>query len=126
MTVGAAGGAVGALCACSSPWGGGGEDSTSPEFFFCAGCWAGLWAGSLGATPEPGGRAGARDGAPPSRRDSNCPIEANCSLIAIRTSVVRDGTAYFGVGGGVVADSEAESEYAETLDKARGIVAALR
>ena len=46
--------------------------------------------------------------------------------IAIRTSVVRHGTAYFGVGGGVVADSDPESEYVETLDKARGIVAALR
>ena len=51
--------------------------------------------------------------------------------VAIRTAVVRPertggGTAYFGVGGGVVADSVPAAEYAETLDKARGIVAALR
>lgn len=45
--------------------------------------------------------------------------------IAIRTCVVRDGNAYFGVGGGVVADSDPDREYAETLDKARGLVAAL-
>jgi para-aminobenzoate synthetase component 1 len=46
--------------------------------------------------------------------------------VAIRTCVVRDGWAHFGVGGGVVADSDPEGEYAESLDKARGIVAALR
>ena len=46
--------------------------------------------------------------------------------IAIRTCVVRDGWAHFGVGGGIVADSDPEREYAESLDKARGIVAALR
>jgi para-aminobenzoate synthetase component 1 len=46
--------------------------------------------------------------------------------IAIRTCVVRDGWAHFGVGGGVVADSDPDREYAESLDKARGIVMALR
>ena len=45
--------------------------------------------------------------------------------VAIRTCVVRDGWAHFGVGGGIVVDSEPEREYAESLDKARGIVAAL-
>jgi para-aminobenzoate synthetase component 1 len=45
--------------------------------------------------------------------------------IAIRTLVVKNGTAYFHVGGGVVLDSDPEQEYAETLDKARGLVAAL-
>jgi para-aminobenzoate synthetase component 1 len=45
--------------------------------------------------------------------------------IAIRTFVVRWGRAYFHVGGGVVADSDPAREYDETLDKARGMVAAL-
>jgi para-aminobenzoate synthetase component 1 len=42
--------------------------------------------------------------------------------IAIRTAVVRDGTIYFSAGGGIVADSDPEQEYRETLDKARGII----
>ena len=46
--------------------------------------------------------------------------------IAIRTVVVKDGKAYFSVGGGIVADSDPEAEYQETLDKARGIMEALR
>jgi len=45
--------------------------------------------------------------------------------IAIRTFVVKDGRAYFQAGGGIVADSEPEQEYEETLHKARGMVAAL-
>ena len=45
--------------------------------------------------------------------------------IAIRTVVVKDGKAYFSVGGGIVADSDPEAEYQETLDKARGIMEAL-
>ena len=46
--------------------------------------------------------------------------------VAIRTCVVRDGRAHFGVGGGIVADSDPDREYGESLDKARGIVTALR
>ncbi len=46
--------------------------------------------------------------------------------VAIRTCVVRDGWAHFGVGGGIVTDSDPDREYAESLDKARGIVTALR
>ena len=46
--------------------------------------------------------------------------------VAIRTCVVRDGWAHFGVGGGIVADSDPDREYAESLDKARGIVMAIR
>ncbi len=46
--------------------------------------------------------------------------------VAIRTLVHRDGWCGFQVGGGIVADSEPESEYQETLDKARALVAALR
>jgi para-aminobenzoate synthetase component 1 len=42
--------------------------------------------------------------------------------IAIRTAVVRGGTVYFSAGGGIVADSDPEQEYRETLDKARGII----
>ncbi|MBX6364578.1 MAG: aminodeoxychorismate synthase component I, partial [Gemmatimonadetes bacterium] len=45
--------------------------------------------------------------------------------IAIRTFVVRGGRCYFQVGGGIVADSEPEREYLETLAKAAGLVAAL-
>jgi len=45
--------------------------------------------------------------------------------IAIRTLVVRGGTATFGVGAGIVADSEPALEYEETLHKAAGLAAAL-
>jgi len=45
--------------------------------------------------------------------------------IAIRTFVVKRNRAYFQAGGGIVADSDPEREYEETLDKARGMVAAL-
>jgi anthranilate/para-aminobenzoate synthase component I len=38
---------------------------------------------------------------------------------------VRGDVVYFQAGGGVVADSEPELEYRETLDKARGLIAAL-
>jgi para-aminobenzoate synthetase component 1 len=45
--------------------------------------------------------------------------------IAIRTFVLRDGVAYFGVGSGIVADSNPESEYDETLHKAKSLFEAL-
>jgi len=45
--------------------------------------------------------------------------------IAIRTAVVRNGRIYFSAGGGIVADSDPEQEYQETLDKVRAIVDAL-
>ena len=44
--------------------------------------------------------------------------------IAIRTAVIEDGFARFGVGAGIVADSAPEKEYKETLDKAAGILLA--
>jgi para-aminobenzoate synthetase component 1 len=44
--------------------------------------------------------------------------------IAIRTVVAERGTAYFHVGAGIVADSIAEMEWQETLDKAAGILTA--
>jgi para-aminobenzoate synthetase component 1 len=42
--------------------------------------------------------------------------------IAIRTAVVQDGRVYFSTGGGIVADSNPEHEYLETLDKARAMI----
>ncbi len=45
--------------------------------------------------------------------------------VVIRTLVVSGGEVRFQVGGGVVADSEPEREYQETLDKASGMLAAL-
>jgi anthranilate synthase component 1 len=41
--------------------------------------------------------------------------------IAIRTVLIKDGNIYLQAGGGVVADSDPEAEYLETLDKARAI-----
>ncbi|HSK40913.1 MAG TPA: aminodeoxychorismate synthase component I, partial [Arenibaculum sp.] len=45
--------------------------------------------------------------------------------VAIRTFVVRGDEVCFGVGGGIVADSDPGAEYAESLDKARGMLEAL-
>jgi len=45
--------------------------------------------------------------------------------ITIRTAVCKDGLAYFNVGAGIVADSDPEAEYEETLAKAAGFLAAL-
>ncbi len=45
--------------------------------------------------------------------------------ILIRTFFLQAGHAYFHVGGGIVADSNAESEYEETLAKARALHEAL-
>jgi para-aminobenzoate synthetase component 1 len=45
--------------------------------------------------------------------------------IVIRTYVALNGQVYFQAGGGIVADSDPELEYAETLDKARGLIEAL-
>jgi para-aminobenzoate synthetase component I len=46
--------------------------------------------------------------------------------IVIRTFVLRDGELYFQAGGGIVADSDPELEYRETLDKAAGLIETLR
>jgi para-aminobenzoate synthetase component I len=46
--------------------------------------------------------------------------------IAIRTIVLKDGRAYWQVGGGIVAGSDPAAEYRETLDKGRALVRALR
>jgi para-aminobenzoate synthetase component I len=45
--------------------------------------------------------------------------------IVIRTYLVLGEEVYFQVGGGIVADSAPDEEYRETLDKARGLIAAL-
>lgn len=45
--------------------------------------------------------------------------------VAIRTFEVRDGVAWIGAGGGIVADSDPDAEVAEALGKARPLVAAL-
>ncbi len=41
--------------------------------------------------------------------------------IALRTAVVKDGTLYIQAGGGVVADSDPEAEFEETVNKSRAI-----
>ncbi|MFQ5803364.1 MAG: aminodeoxychorismate synthase component I [Candidatus Methylomirabilales bacterium] len=45
--------------------------------------------------------------------------------IAIRTMICRGGQAHFQVGGGIVADSDPEEEYEETLVKAKALIEAL-
>jgi para-aminobenzoate synthetase component 1 len=45
--------------------------------------------------------------------------------IVIRTFLIKDGRAYFQVGGGIVYDSDPEAEYLETLDKGRALIEAL-
>ena len=45
--------------------------------------------------------------------------------IVIRTYLARSGQVYFQAGGGIVADSDPELEYGETLDKARGLIETL-
>jgi para-aminobenzoate synthetase component 1 len=45
--------------------------------------------------------------------------------IVIRTIIVKDGKAYFQVGGAIIYDSEPEAEYIETLDKGRALMRAL-
>jgi anthranilate synthase component 1 len=48
------------------------------------------------------------------------------SAIAIRTMVLKDQTITVQAGAGLVADSEPEKEYEETLNKARGLLEAIR
>ncbi len=45
--------------------------------------------------------------------------------IVIRTFVIQDATAYFHVGAGIVADSDPELEYFETLYKAQALLSTL-
>ena len=45
--------------------------------------------------------------------------------IIIRTAIIKDGEIRFHAGGGIVADSHPQAEYVETLNKVRGLMAAL-
>jgi len=47
------------------------------------------------------------------------------SSVVIRTFIVKGGRVYFQVGGGIVADSDPEMEYQETLDKAKALFESL-
>ncbi|GEL20304.1 anthranilate synthase component I [Pseudonocardia asaccharolytica] len=47
------------------------------------------------------------------------------TAIAIRTALVRDGTAYVQAGGGIVADSDPAAEDTECLNKARAVLSAV-
>ncbi|MEE2980419.1 MAG: chorismate-binding protein, partial [Pseudomonadota bacterium] len=54
-------------------------------------------------------------------------LSANGSMdtcIALRTAVVKDGVMYVQAGGGVVADSDPETEYQESCNKARALIRA--
>jgi para-aminobenzoate synthetase component 1 len=54
-------------------------------------------------------------------------LSGNLDLnIVIRTFIIKDDKTYFQVGGGIVADSEPEKEYQETLDKAKALIMALQ
>jgi para-aminobenzoate synthetase component 1 len=53
-------------------------------------------------------------------------IDGNvCLNIAIRTVVIKDNKAYTQTGGGIVADSDPEDEWKETLTKARALLAGI-
>jgi len=47
------------------------------------------------------------------------------SCIALRTVLLKDGTAYVQAGAGVVADSTPQGEYEETINKAMGVIRAI-
>jgi anthranilate synthase component I len=46
------------------------------------------------------------------------------TCIVLRTAVVKDGTMYVQAGGGVVADSDGQAEYEESVNKAKALMAA--
>ncbi len=46
------------------------------------------------------------------------------TCIVLRTALVKDGTMYVQAGGGVVADSQPDAEYQETVNKSRALFAA--
>lgn len=54
-------------------------------------------------------------------------LRGNMDLnIVIRTIVLKNRRAYINVGGAIVADSDPQAEYDETIDKARALLAALQ
>ena len=48
------------------------------------------------------------------------------TCITIRSILIKDGKAYVQAGGGIVADSDPEKEYEETLNKAQAIFKAIQ
>ena len=46
--------------------------------------------------------------------------------IVIRTIIIKNDTIYFQAGAGIVADSEPENEFQETVNKAKAMVKALQ
>jgi anthranilate synthase component 1 len=46
------------------------------------------------------------------------------TCIVLRTALIKDGMMYVQAGGGVVADSEPESEFQETVNKAQALFSA--
>ena len=46
------------------------------------------------------------------------------TCIVLRTALVKDGVMYVQAGGGVVADSQPEAEYQETVNKSKALLAA--
>ena len=54
-------------------------------------------------------------------------LNKNANLsIAIRTAIVKNNNIYFHVGGGIVADSDPDDEYQETIDKAQAFLKAIK
>ncbi len=49
-----------------------------------------------------------------------------CLNIAIRTIIIKNSQAFVQTGGGIVADSDPQAEWAETLTKARALLAGIR
>jgi anthranilate synthase component 1 len=47
------------------------------------------------------------------------------TCIALRTFVINDNRIYVQAGAGIVADSDPQAEYEETLNKARGLLQAV-
>jgi anthranilate synthase component 1 len=46
------------------------------------------------------------------------------TFIVLRTSVIKDGMMYVQAGGGVVADSDPQAEFEETVNKAKALMTA--
>jgi para-aminobenzoate synthetase component 1 len=49
-----------------------------------------------------------------------------CLNIAIRTAIITSGSAFVQTGGGIVADSDPQAEWAETITKARALLAGIK
>jgi len=47
------------------------------------------------------------------------------TAISLRTMVLKDGVAYLQAGGGIVADSDTQTEYEETLHKMGALMRAI-